>query len=94
MEMSQVHDYASQLVRLHGEKAQLVAAQRAIESERRGDHQEAEDWRRIAGAQGDEGAARKLSLQFIATHQTILPAREAAISGCQSMVRLDVGRAY
>jgi len=50
MEMSQVHDYASQLVRLHGDKAQLVAAQRAIESERRGDHQEAEDWRRIAEA--------------------------------------------
>ena len=50
MEMSQVHDYASQLVRLHGDKAQLVAAQRAIESERRGDHQEAEDWRRITEA--------------------------------------------
>jgi hypothetical protein len=50
MQMSEVHDYASQLMRLHGDKAPVVAAQKAIESERRGDHREAEDWRRIAEA--------------------------------------------
>jgi hypothetical protein len=47
MRVSQVHDYASQLLRLHGEKALLVAAQRFQECESRGDHREAEDWRRI-----------------------------------------------
>jgi hypothetical protein len=35
---------------LHGDKAPLVAAQKAIECEKRGDHQEAEDWRRIRDA--------------------------------------------
>lgn len=47
MQASEIHDYASQLLKQHGDKAQLIAAQRALESERRGDHSEAQDWRRI-----------------------------------------------
>ncbi len=47
MQMSEVHDYASRLLREHGDKAQLIAAQRVLECEKRGDRSEAEDWRRI-----------------------------------------------
>jgi hypothetical protein len=47
METSEVHDYASRLLRLHGDKAQVVAAQKAVECEKGGNHAEAEDWRRI-----------------------------------------------
>jgi hypothetical protein len=47
MQISEVHDYASRLLREHGDKAQLIAAQRAVECENRGDRSEAEDWRRI-----------------------------------------------
>ena len=47
MQASEVHDYASQLLKLHGDKAQLIAAQKAIERDRCGDHREAQDWRRI-----------------------------------------------
>jgi hypothetical protein len=36
MQSSEVHDYARQLLGLHGDKAQLIAAQKAIECERRG----------------------------------------------------------
>lgn len=50
MHMSEVHDYARQLLSLHGDKARLIAAQRCVESERRGDRREAEDWRRIRDA--------------------------------------------
>ena len=47
MQASQVHDYASQLLREHGDNAQLIAAQRVLECEKRGDRSEDEDWRRI-----------------------------------------------
>ena len=47
MQASQVHDYASRLLREHGDKAQLIAAQRVLECEKRGDRSEAENWRRI-----------------------------------------------
>jgi hypothetical protein len=50
MQISEVHDYARQLLKLHEGKARVVAAQKAIESENRGDRQEAEDWRRIRDA--------------------------------------------
>jgi len=50
MQMSEVHDYASRLLKDHGDKAQLIAAQRAVECEKRGDRSEAEDWRRICDA--------------------------------------------
>ena len=45
--LSQVHDFASWLLREHGDKAQLIAAQRMLECEKRGDRSEAEDWRRM-----------------------------------------------
>jgi hypothetical protein len=47
MQISEVHNYASRLFREHGDKAQLIAAQRVLECETRGDRSEAEDWRRI-----------------------------------------------
>jgi hypothetical protein len=50
MQMSEIHDYARQLLSLHGDKARAVAAQKALDSEKRGDYQEAEDWRRIRDA--------------------------------------------
>lgn len=50
MQASEVHEYARQLLKLHGDKAGVVAAQKCVESERRGDHREAEDWRRIRDA--------------------------------------------
>jgi hypothetical protein len=50
MQISQVHDYARQLLKLYGDKARVVAAQKTIASEKRGDSHEAEDWRRIRDA--------------------------------------------
>jgi hypothetical protein len=37
MQMSEIHDYARQLLSLHGDKARAVAAQRALDSEKRGE---------------------------------------------------------
>jgi hypothetical protein len=50
MQASEVHNYASQLLRLHGDEAQIIAARKALECERQGDHREAEDWRRVRDA--------------------------------------------
>jgi hypothetical protein len=50
MQMSEIHDYARQLQSLHGDKARAVAAHRALDCEKRGEHHEAEDWRRIRDA--------------------------------------------
>jgi hypothetical protein len=50
MQASEIHDYASRLRKDHGDKAQLIAAQRAVECEKRGDQGEAQDWRRICDA--------------------------------------------
>ena len=50
MQMSDIHDYARQLLGLHGDNARAIAAQKAVESDKRGEHQEAEDWRRIRDA--------------------------------------------
>jgi hypothetical protein len=50
MQSSEVHDYASRLLKDHADKAQLIAAQRAVECEKRGDQSEAQDWRRIGDA--------------------------------------------
>ena len=47
MQASEVHDYASQLLKLHGDDAPVIAAQKALECEKRGDRQEAETWQRI-----------------------------------------------
>ncbi len=50
MQFSQVHDYASQLLKLHGDRAQLVAAQKLLAYQECGNHQKAEDWRRVRAA--------------------------------------------
>jgi hypothetical protein len=50
MQSSEIHDYASRFLKDHGDKAQLIAAQRAVECEKRGDRSEAQDWRRIRDA--------------------------------------------
>lgn len=50
MQASEVHEYARQLLKLHGDKAGVVAVQKYVKSERRGDHQEVEDWQRIRDA--------------------------------------------
>ncbi len=47
MQASEVHDYASRLLKLHGDEAQVIAARRALECDKSGDRQEAENWRRI-----------------------------------------------
>jgi hypothetical protein len=44
MQMSEIHDYARQLLGVYGDKARALAAQKAVESEKRGEHHEAEDW--------------------------------------------------
>ena len=41
MQMSEIHDYASRLLSLHGDKARAVAAQRALDCETRGEQHEA-----------------------------------------------------
>ena len=50
MQVSDIHDYARQLLGLHGDKARAIAAQKALETDKRGEHREAEDWRRIRDA--------------------------------------------
>jgi hypothetical protein len=50
MQFHEVHDYASQLLRLHGDRAALIAAQKALECERSGHREEAQDWRRVRDA--------------------------------------------
>ncbi len=50
MRMSEIHDYARQLLGAYGDKARAIAAQKAVESEKRGEPHEAEDWRRIRDA--------------------------------------------
>ena len=50
MQAPEIHDYASRLLKDHGDKAQLIAAQRAVECEKHGDRSEAQDWRRIRDA--------------------------------------------
>ena len=46
MQASEVHDYASRLLKLHGDEAQVIAARRALECDKSGDRQETENWRR------------------------------------------------
>ena len=46
MQVSDIHDYARQLLGSHGDKARAIAAQKAVESDKRGEHRK----RRIGGA--------------------------------------------
>jgi hypothetical protein len=50
MEMNKIHVFARSLLSTHGGKAELEAAQRAIECDRHGHRREAHDWRRIQTA--------------------------------------------
>ncbi len=50
MDSREIHDYARRFVGAHGDKAELEAAQRAAESERQGNKNQAVDWRRIQAA--------------------------------------------
>jgi hypothetical protein len=47
MDTDKIHVFARSLLSTHGDKAELEAAQRAIECERHGDQSQAHDWRRI-----------------------------------------------
>ena len=46
-EESELHDYARQLWDLHGPKAIAEAAQKASDFERKGNNEQAQNWRRI-----------------------------------------------
>jgi hypothetical protein len=50
MEMTHIHDLARRLVGVHGDRAELEAAQKATECDRQGAKQEALDWRRVQTA--------------------------------------------
>ncbi len=47
MQLANVHEYARLLVDLHGDKAEVVAAQRERELEQDGEEEKLELWRRI-----------------------------------------------
>ncbi len=50
MEEMMINDYARQLMDAHGQRAIAEAAQRAAESERNNDTDEAKTWRRVEQA--------------------------------------------
>jgi hypothetical protein len=50
MEEMMINDYARQLMDAHGQRAIAEAAQRATESERNNDDDEAKTWRRVEQA--------------------------------------------
>jgi hypothetical protein len=50
MDINAIHDYARRFVGAHGDKAELEAAQRALDCERQGQKAQAGDWRRIQAA--------------------------------------------
>ena len=47
MRMSDIHENASRCIELHGDRAELVAREKAEECERNGNEADAENWRRI-----------------------------------------------
>ncbi len=52
MQAVQVQDYARRLIEVHGERAGVEAAQKAVELEKAGDQEQAQLWRRIEAAVG------------------------------------------
>ena len=50
MDSNGIHDFARRLVDAHGDKAQLEAAQRAVDCECQGENAQAGNWRRIQSA--------------------------------------------
>ena len=47
MEMDKVHVFARSLLSTHGNRAEVEAAQRAVQCDRDGDRDHAQEWRRI-----------------------------------------------
>ena len=50
MHTTEIQEYARQLLEAHGAKAIAEAAQKAAASERRGDKEQAQTWRRVEAA--------------------------------------------
>ena len=50
MQITDVHDYARQLIEAHGSRAIVEAAQKARAFEEQGDKEQAQTWRRIEAA--------------------------------------------
>jgi hypothetical protein len=50
MKMTDVHRYARELKEADGSKAFAEAAQRAVDFEKQGDDEQAENWRRVEAA--------------------------------------------
>jgi hypothetical protein len=50
MDMEKVASLARMLIDAHGAQAELAAARRQAEAEKKGDAREAEDWKRIRAA--------------------------------------------
>ena len=47
MHTTEIQEYARQLLQAHGAKAIAEAAQKAVASEKRGDKEQAQTWRRV-----------------------------------------------
>lgn len=50
MREAEIIDYANRLLQAHGDQAELEAAQKANEAERKNDAVQARDWQRIRSA--------------------------------------------
>ena len=50
MTVSEIRDYSRRLLGVHGEMAELEAAQKAVVCERQGERDQARNWRRIQAA--------------------------------------------
>jgi hypothetical protein len=50
MQMTQIEDYARQLIEAHGARAPAEAAQKAVACEKAGDTEQAKVWRRVEAA--------------------------------------------
>lgn len=47
MRMFDIHENARRCKELHGDKAELVASQKALECERSGNDEDAQNWQRV-----------------------------------------------
>lgn len=59
MHATQVQDYARRLLEARGDKAAVVAAQKAVTFEKAGDREQAQTWRRIEAALMQQRGARQ-----------------------------------
>ena len=50
MHATQIHEYARRLLEVHGDKAAVEAAQKAVASEEAGDKEQAQIWRQVEAA--------------------------------------------